>query len=66
MNTRPNCCNSNNHTVMGLFWYTFPVAYIFWIVYTNICDYMIQQDLIQSKRMMLLVSGYIVLAIYIV
>ena len=65
MNRRPNCCKKN-HTVMDLFCYTFPVAYIFWIVYTNICDYMIQQDLIQSKRMMLLVSGYIVLAIYIV
>ena len=51
---------------MRLLCYTFSVIYIFWIVYKNMWQFVIQQDIVQVKGTTLLVSGYIVLPIYVV
>ena len=50
---------------MSFFCYMFVVVDIFWVVCTNVCDYVIQQVLVQVKRMTYLVSGYIVYCKYI-
>ena len=50
---------------MSFFCYMFAFVDIFWVVSTNICDYVIQQVLVQVKRMTYLVWGYIVYCQYI-